>query len=611
MSLVLLSNDNNTAEFEGGGISQANTWTNVLQTPMIIPKNAEVALQSLRVNKAATTAIDFSNNKFYTYIGQGRSSTGFDDLSKDTRMVAPAILVDGDYTAQSFVDNSLLPALREAIFHPDYQDRVNASVQETATGDFEGYNIKFGEGSTPPSDVFPADDEFVAAGRYNGFVTDNFTWKNSNKRFTKKDNLTGIRAYGIATRYPMSVRQAKHVAEFSNAGANQWAIGLSRYADGAKELDGRPKGYFAIPDWARETLGDWYDFGVIRDADDKLRIYHAVVKENSDRTLVMDEVEYYGYTGALVTEPYDLGTNASGYDRVEFLLDGEQVNIYMINSGTAARDLFCSPDLGTPDKENYLKPINISCQYLYPKYEVVENNGYITMINHEGVDVQNFKYDGLNDDDTLTYQDFYATAKSGFAGQSENNNKLENIHYQCRQADVFSIYNNFDDGFDTEHTFQKYSVSLPKIALIVGPDTVYYKPSNRANAANVLGFKGETVVDNPTQTGGFKTFTSLNTPENLVRNSMFCRLTSLTQKSSNGYTGNESKILYHCPRFDAAGRDSGELYYEPSEKTYLDISNPNDIQVNSFSIDFVTRDERLVNGMMGNSTVMLHIREKK
>jgi len=92
---------------------------------------------------------------------------------------------------------------------------------------------------------------------------------------------------------------------------------------------------------------------------------------------------------------------------------------------------------------------------------------------------------------------------------------------------------------------------------------------------------------------------------------MFCRLTSLTQKSSNGFTGNESKILYHCPRFDNAGRDSGELYYEPAEKTYLDISNPSDIQVNSFSVDFVTRDEVLINGMMGNSTVMLHIREKK
>jgi len=613
MSLVLLSNDNSTVEFEGGGIAQANSWTNVLQTPMIIPKNSEVALQSLRVNKAATTAIDISNSKFYTYIGQGRDGSGNlpDEPKEDTRMVAPAQLVHGDYTAQSFVDKSLLPALREAVFHPDYQDRINASVQETTTGDFEGYNIKFGEGDTPPSDVFPADDEFVVAGYQYDELTDDFTWTNSNKRFTKgTDPLK--RGYGIATRYPMSVRQAKHVANFANAGET-WAIGLSRYAD-AREgvVPGTAPGQFAIPTWAEEVEGDWYDFGVIRDVDDKLRIYHAVVDSDGNRKLKPKEVVYYGYTGASSTDPYDLDTNASGFSEVEFFLDGEQVEVYLRKAGGGGRTLICSPDLGTPEKVNYIKPINISCQYLYPKYEVTDDNAYITMVNHEGVDVQNFQYNGVDilNDDKLTFQDFYVTAAIG--ATYETSNRVNNILDQCREADIFGVYNDFTpDHIDDEHVFLKYSVSLPKIALIVAPDPTYYRPSNRANAAGVLGFEGETVVDNPTQTTGFKTFTSHETPKNLVKNSMFVRLTSLTQKSSNGYTGNDSKILYHCPRFDSAGRDSGELYYEPAEKTYLDISNPGDIQVNSFSVDFVTRDEVLINGMMGNSTVMLHIREKK
>ena len=603
MSLVLLSNDNTTAQFEGGGIAQANSWTNVLQTPMIIPKNSEVALQSLRVMKEATTTVDSHNNQFFTYIGQGRSADGLDGFEgpdEDTRCTSLVLLKDGDYTAETFVNNSLLPGLRAAVFHPDYQDRVNASVQETATGDFEGYNIRYGEGNTPPSDVFPADGEFIAAGYWNDNPTDAFTWKNSNKRFTKTDSAT--RGYGIATRYPMSVRQAKHVAEFSNAG-DSWAIGLSRYADGVTE-DGK----FAIPPWAEERESDWYDFGAV-DINNELKIFHAVVEDDDDPKLVMKEVIYYGYSGAKATEVYDLDTNASGYDRIEFFLDGEQVEVYMINSGTGARDLFCSPDLGSPDKENYIKPINQSCQYLYPKYEVVTADAYITMINHQGVDVQNFKYDGINDDGTLTYHDFYATGIRGGSRPQGTDSRVVHALIQSRFADIGTDYNNFDSEEAVEHVFQKYSESLPKIALIVSPSDLY-SPSDRASAASILGFKGETVVDNPTQTAGAKTFTSHQTPLNLVRNSMFCRLTSLTQKSSNGFTGNESKILYHCPRFDAAGRDSGELYYEPSEKTYLDISNPNDIQVNSFTVDFVTRDERLATGMIGSSTVMLHIREK-
>ncbi len=614
MSLVLLSNDNTTAQFEGGGIAQANSWTNVLQTPMIIPKNAEVALQSLRVNKAATTAIDFHNNTFGLYIGQGRDGSGNlpDGPDEDTRYVSPVTLVSGDYTAQSFVDKSLLPALREGVFHPDYQDRINASVEETATGDFEGYNIKFGEGDTPPSDVFPSDSEFIAAGVYDGEPTEYFTWTNSNKRFTRAQNPAApeLRGYGIATRYPLSVRQGTHVANFANAG-DEWAIGLSRYADGAKQIEGLTEGYFSIPGWAQESAGDWYDFGAIKE-DDKLLIYHAVVQDDSKK-LKMREVKYYGYTGAEMTEAYDLGTNASGFNEVEFFLDGEQVNVYLSKSG-GGRTLICSPDLGTPGKDNYLKPINQSCQYLYPKYEVVTDAAYITMVHNTGVDVQNFKYDGVNDDNTLTFQDFYATGKVGpfFVTPKEPLSRANKILNMCRIGDIDTVYNDFTpDHIGDEHVFLKYSATLPTIALIVAPDTTYYKPSNRANAANVLGFDGETVVDNPVQTTGFKTFTSHETPKNLVRNSMFCRLTSLTQKSSNGFTGNESKILYHCPRFDNAGRDSGELYYEPAEKTYLDISNPSDIQVNSFSVDFVTRDEVLINGMMGNSTVMLHIREKK
>ena len=64
-----------------------------------------------------------------------------------------------------------------------------------------------------------------------------------------------------------------------------WAIGLSRYADARDAVvPGTAPGQFAIPTWAEEVEGDWYDFGVIRDFDDKLKIYHAVVDNDADRS---------------------------------------------------------------------------------------------------------------------------------------------------------------------------------------------------------------------------------------------------------------------------------------------------------------------------------------
>ena len=593
MSLLILSNDE---EFQstsglgaGGGISAPNTFTNVLQEPLVISKDSEVALQSLKVQKAATITVDSGNNKIWTYIGKGRDADFFD--SEDPRQTAPARFIPrDDYTAQSFVTDCLLPSLRKAIFHPDYQNRLNGSVKEDANGNFQGYNIRFGEGDTPPSDVFPADSEFLPAET----DSDDFTWSNSAKTFTKGTD-TDTRAYGIASRYPMSARQAKHVVNFANA-STYWAVSLSRYAD---EIN-------PYPSYASPLEKNWADFAVIKEeGTNLLKMYHAVQEDTGFDEMTMREVVYYGYTGATVSTPYDLGTNASSFNELEFFIDGEQVEVYL-RKGGGARTKMCSPELGTPAKDNYFKPINMCCAYLYPKYELTEPSSYFTMVSNEGVDVSDFVFDGNyqnpgNDQINLTKHDYYVTALSG----------LGPYQITAQEADLKSIYNDFDAQIAVEHVFQRFSDQLPKIVLIVSPDPTNYIDSEGANCGHLLGFDDETVLDNPTQTTGFKTFSSHEVPDNIVRESMFFRLSSLTQRSKNGFTGNDSKIIYHCPRFDTSGQDQGQLYFEPTEKTYIDIGNIADTPVNSFSVELVDRKERLVPGLVGNTTAVLHIRKKK
>jgi len=215
MSLLILSNDEKFQETSGlssGGISAPNTFTNVLQAPLVIPKDSEVALQSLKVQKTATLTVNSGNNKIWTYIGKGRDAD-FMQI-EDPRLTAPTRLIPrDDYTSQSFVDDCLLPSLRKAIYHPDYQNLLNGSVKEDANGNFEGYNIKFGEGINGPPDSFPADAEFLPAAP----DSTDFTWSNASKTFTKGTSTIN-RAYGIASRYPMSARQAKHVVNFAKCG---------------------------------------------------------------------------------------------------------------------------------------------------------------------------------------------------------------------------------------------------------------------------------------------------------------------------------------------------------------------------------------------------------
>jgi len=245
------------------------------------------------------------------------------------------------------------------------------------------------------------------------------------------------------------------------------------------------------------------------------------------------------------------------------------------------------------------------CAYLYPKYELTVSGSKFTMVNNEAVDVSDFVFDGnyLNPGKSginLTRQDYYVTALSG----------LGPYQITAQEADLQSTYNDFDAQIATEHVFQRFSDQLPKIVLIVSPDPDNYIDSRGANCGHLLGFDDETVLDDPTQTTGFKTFTSHEVPDNIVRESMFFRLSSLTQRSKNGFTGNDSKIIYHCPRFDTSGQDQGQLYFEPTEKTYIDIGNIADTPVNSFSVEMVDRQERLVPGLVGNTTAVLHIRKK-
>ena len=128
----------------------------------------------------------------------------------------------------------------------------------------------------------------------------------------------------------------------------------------------------------------------------------------------------------------------------------------------------------------------------------------------------------------------------------------------------------------------------------------------------ILGFPGQSVVDTPTSTNGSAvTFKSSTTPKLISNESVFIRLNSLTQRSTNGATGNESKIIYHCPRFDNSGNETGGLFFEPGEKTYLDLRNAQDIQVSDFSIDIIDKRERYAKSVVGSTIVCLHIRSKK
>ena len=148
--------------------------------------------------------------------------------------------------------------------------------------------------------------------------------------------------------------------------------------------------------------------------------------------------------------------------------------------------------------------------------------------------------------------------------------------------------------------------------LITAPSILYGKYyTASANTTNTLGFSGMSVAPDPAQAvTRVQTISSVSVPKVVNNVSLFVRVNNLTQSSVNGKQGtSSSKIIAHLPRFDNGGNEVGGLYFEPHERVYLDLNNPNELFLNEIDLDIVYDNEVLCTSLTGKTIVVLHIRK--
>jgi len=631
MSLIVLSNTSFNESEDNlprvGGIKTPYSFTNTLQTPIVIPADSEVALQSIKLNLDGDFEVRNWNDTMYQYIGKrvDVDVAGYlDSINESTRYPAKITVDRGTYNAESFVDK-LKVAMNRGLYHPNFQGLANASVQRSASNaSFDGYNLTYDRSATASGNNRPGTNDVISATEdSNGWSYDGTT----NFRFTKTsgNGSEDPRAFAQFTNAPCDLADGDLEVDFGNA--SSWFVGLSRYCNPEFEFtdengtiidrDFTEPEYFNGPGF----IG-FYDYLACAFYDNasathKLRLYHAVKSDdNENPTLEMQEVIYWGFTGANFTQPYDLGVNASSYSRVHFETSGEAVKLKLSVAG-ASQIVVTNPTLGTPDgKYNYFKPIAQTCTYLYPKMEIKDTlaagdakNQYLDFAEYKCKNnLTGFKYDGFDESKSIQLPlrerlinfDWYNTMINlGEVG------KLKEVD--------FRVFNDMTLG-TAEHTFvetQNGKISQEYAPVPIVGESQRYIPSDFANMRYVLGFD-DNAKDQPTsKNGSAVTFTSDAVPKTISNQSVFVRLTSLTQRSVNGVTGNESKIIYHCPRFDNAGNQVGGLFFEPGEKTYLDIGNIGETYINTFSVDLVDNKERFIKSAIGSTTICLHIRKKQ
>ncbi len=356
--------------------------------------------------------------------------------------------------------------------------------------------------------------------------------------------------------------------------------------------------------------------------------------------VVMREIDYYSFAkSGSVSDPklsdgsggrYLLNTNDEKIKQFLIRVENEVVKFYFnkyagLDTGNNPLDwgyweLFCSYDLynwsggdsAVNYKPHYPKPINQGCWSMYPRVYVrkmasTDDDRYVDISCWSGVET--------NDKQSIPSP--YLNPNNDWSARMLRANE---------PAPIEEIEQRF---FNNQSNTQKYSYQTLTsgkqfkeqiFALILQKDQKHYVHTTNIMRDDFIGRKmgfENIPILRPTINGSAGTYDngigwiykSTDTPLMVNSGSHFVRLDNYTQKTLNGLVGRPSKILYTIPSFDNAGQNSGLLFYEPADRVYVKLHNPQPLTINTFDISICDENEVLSQELLDQSLVTLHFRD--
>ena len=433
---------------------------------------------------------------------------------------------------------------------------------------------------------------------------------------------------------------------------NSWTVGVTRpttaYLNG-----GQP------PQMPRATMGGnpYYPGGVNECYMDYMVHYDNIqellfvreytkTKETNNTFWNQRDITYWGAGKAYVAQLTKAALQGANLSVIHFQLEGNEVRIGIRAPGPNPVTWLCNyqaPGHTRARIEN-CRPTTNSTEWLVPAVALWEQNQDITIILWEGndlTDAANVKGGYLPPfPDVLTKRrnnrnlpvrnprDYFAGGDWCSFYAVENPRIV--VHNDIRYSQIGPTLAGADPFIFSGLTVVPANATFYRAVLVVGeenyrPDIpeseqalyVIPQPFHHANMSRELGFDGDlaiikssifaTTIAPVPPLGERNEFLSLNAGAFSVHSS-FVRVNDLTIRSFNGATQSRSQILWHLPKFSNEGRQFGDLYFAPGEKTYIKLHNSHKETINQLSIDIVGRNEQVVQDLTGATIVVLHIR---
>ncbi len=313
-----------------------------------------------------------------------------------------------------------------------------------------------------------------------------------------------------------------------------------------------------------------------------------------------------------------VNTSGTGYSQDDALVpdatigEGEELVILVdeLGGGTdGAYKLICRANDPNASYNEKFKKVGQNQWSLYPIVELNAVNDHINLDKFNGA----LKPDGTNFDFYKDNYYSYTYVKDSLGDPGDTYMLDVTYHYNLFEAESGLL---ITPVYKSLLTSGGFNVVDKNVVMILDKSNQYLQitwDTRQPNMRSILGFDVAVVTqsDYGTVTDNNKkiSFTSTTTPLPRSTRECFVKLESLNIESFNGATSDISKIIYSIPRFDNSGAVVGSLFFENNDRYYLKLNNVAPILLNRMDVQMVDVRNRIIDGLFGNTVVILHIRK--
>lgn len=641
MSLILTSSQepDNVPQF---AVSAPYQYRNDFRSGLKIPANSEIAVESVKLNR--NPALDYEQSQV-TLFWFGERLAANASLSESMSWVIPSInRIDSHLSPEDFKEE-FEKILKTALsVHPEI-DTVNGITMtpihatSSVINPFQGYRYNINQVAASATSAVPPSG-------YEKTIFGDAQWNGTT--FTADSDDTFVQLQPVDdVGGPISLFGGN--ITFDTFTGSQWTVGLMRPiynapAD-AEYITSNPTLRHFAQSGLNEGMGPdedmMFDYCAEVGTDNVLRLYHSVPDSEGSGKMVMSEIVYYQKNNSSTTannapnSSFATGSPIPSASITDITFRVENEKVIVSASGNVVVE---TNDISSASfKDQVPKPVNQNCWKMYPTVGLWETGDDINISKyecrtsstiHKNILPNNWAFKScIHADMNNVFKEAVDSATGEYVVNrpwSEAKHWPNSLDFR----DIMKSFVNYEDEVNPPHTspYVRPYKGLDHSRLedyepifVMGKSDRYTDSSVQEwtpNSMNVLGFSPFSVAplqNSVSATGaraGGASFTSTTRPSMTSENSTFIRVPTLNHKTFNFGTGNPSKILFQVPRFDNSGAETGALFFQNSDKTYIDLHNPTDFTLTDLDIHLVRKDEKFAKDLTGSTEVMFHIRKK-